>query len=117
MVIEFAPARRRTRAVEIDHRAFADFLDANASVHIDFTSTQGGRIDSLGAATTQSYDDDWVGVQGVLLAVRPLRFLARTIGRLNNAREPLPYYSEIFRDWLAPDSVLRRRRGFPRGRN
>lgn len=108
---------RKIRPAEEQQRALAGRLDANISIQVDFAAMSGGRISSLESATIQAHEDEWIGVQGVLLAVRPLRFLALTIGRLNNVREPVPFYSEIFFDWLAPDSALRKRRGYPRGRN
>lgn len=117
LVKRHAPSPRKIRRVEEEQREVASRLDARLAIQVNFAAMSGDRINSLESATIQAHEDEWVGVQGVLLAVRPLRFLARTIGRLNNVREPVPFYSEIFFDWLAPDSVLRKRRGFPRGRN
>lgn len=117
LVKDNAPNPRKIRPLEEQQRAFASHLDASVAIQVNFAAMSGRRINSLESATIQAHEDEWIGVQGVLLAVRPLRFLARAIGRLNNVREPVPFYSEIFFDWLAPDSILRRRRGFPRGRN
>lgn len=111
------PRSKTPDAREARDRMLAGLVDASNSVSVSFHTMAGGHMDSVESAIEQAHEDEWTGVQGMLLALRPLRFLTKTIGRVNQARYPLPFYSEIFFDWAAPDSALRRRRGFPRGRS
>lgn len=62
--------------------------------------------------TVQTQLDEWVAVAGMLLAIRPIRFLSKTIATLDYARG-LPVFTEFFDDWMMRDSYLRRRRRFP----
>ena len=66
----------------------------------------------MGHYSAQTQLDERVAVEGMLLAIRPIRFLSRTIATFDYARE-LPVFTEFFDDWLVPDSQLRRRRRFP----
>lgn len=120
LVKSHAPAKRRRMPTEKEqeHLALARNLDASGlPILMNFNALSGVSLGNVERAVAQNYEDDWIGVEGMLLALRPLRFLTKTIWCLNNARQALPYYSEIFVDWAAPDSHLRKRRGFPRGRN
>lgn len=120
MVKTHAPEKRRRKqsAQELQHVALARHLEESGlPIVTNFSALSGASLGDLVAATTQGFEDEWVAVEGMLLALRPLRFLSKTIWRFNNARQFLPFYSEIFRDWVVPDSRLRRRRGFPKGRN
>ncbi|MDJ0379143.1 hypothetical protein [Cryobacterium sp. PH31-L1] len=120
LVKSHAPEKRRRMPSEKEqeHLALARHLDASGlPILTNFNALSGDSLGNLERVVAQNYEDAWIGVEGMLLALRPLRFLTKTIWRLNNARQPLPYYSEIFVHWAQPDSQLRSRRGFPRGRN
>jgi hypothetical protein len=120
LVKSHAPEKRRRvpSRKEQEQIAFARHLDASeVPILTNFNALSGESLGSVERAVAQNFEDKWTGVEGMLLAVRPVRFMTKTIWRLNNARQPLPYYSEIFVDWALPDSLLRKRRGFPRGRN
>ncbi|WP_300266120.1 hypothetical protein [Microbacterium sp.] len=91
----------------------ARYLDENVPLAIlDHVSLGGARLNSYEEMTAQAQHDEWVSVEGMLLAIRPIRFLSRTIGSLDYARG-LPVFAEFFDDWMMPDSYLRRRRRFP----
>jgi hypothetical protein len=103
-------ARQRQEAM---NRSFARHMDENIPLAIlDFTSLSGAAINSFEAMTAQTQLDEWIAVEGMLLAIRPIRFLSRTIASLDYARG-LPVFTEFFNDWLMPDSAIRRRRRFP----
>ena len=111
-----APPRRRSPAreqQEARNLSIARYLDENVPLAIlDFTSLSGAALNSYEAMTAQTQLDEWVAVEGMLLAVRPIRFLSRTIASLDHARG-LPVFTEFFEDWMMKDSHLRRRRRFP----
>lgn len=103
-------ARRRQEAM---HMSLARYMDENIPLAIlDHVSLSGERLSSFEGLTAQTQDDERVSVEGMLLAIRPLRFLSRTIGSLDYGRG-LPVFTEFFDDWMMPDSYLRRRRRFP----
>lgn len=111
-----APQRRRSPARERQeamNRSMARYMDENVPLAIlDFTSLTGAALNSYEAMTVQTQRDEWVAIEGMLLAIRPIRFLCKTIATLDYARG-LPVFTEFFDDWLMPDSYLRRRRRFP----
>ncbi|KQT72703.1 hypothetical protein ASG45_09935 [Microbacterium sp. Leaf436] len=111
-----APERRRSPARERQeamNRSMARYMDENIPLAIlDFTSLSGAALNSYEAMTVQTQLDEWVAVEGMLLAIRPIRFLSRTIASLDYARG-LPVFTEFFDDWMMQDSYLRRRRRFP----
>jgi hypothetical protein len=72
LVGQLAPKPQARSNAERHHRAFARYLDANVAVQIDFTGADGNPIRNLESATAHGYEDEWIGVQGMLLAVRPL---------------------------------------------
>lgn len=120
LVQEWTPKRmrRKPNANRDAAVAFARHLDnSDLPIMTNFNALSGDNLGSLEAATRQNFDDERIGVEGMLLALRPLRFMSKTIWKLTGVREPLPFYSEIFHEWVVRDSDLRRRRGFPRGRN
>jgi hypothetical protein len=114
-----APERRRSSTRERQEAmtlALARHMDENVPLAIlDFTSLTGTALNSYEAMTAQTQLDEWVAVEGMLLAVRPIRFLSRTIASLDYARG-LPVFTEFFDDWMMQDSYLRRRRRFPLNR-
>lgn len=115
-----APAKRHRKpsAQELEHLALARHLDGSGlPITTSFNALDGDHLGNLERAVAQTSGDEWVGVEGMLLALRPLRFFSKTIWRMNNARQLLPFCSEFFVDWVAPDPRPRRRKGFPRGRN
>ncbi|GAA4345543.1 hypothetical protein GCM10023087_07610 [Microbacterium rhizosphaerae] len=83
---------------------------------INGVSLSGENLHSFESLTAQSHEDERLSVEGMLLALRPLRFLSKTIGSFDQARYPLPMFSDFFWEWKLPDSQLRRRRQFPRRR-
>ncbi|MDI6023155.1 hypothetical protein QBL02_06310 [Leucobacter sp. UT-8R-CII-1-4] len=104
------PGQQRQDAM---HRGFARYMDENVPLAIiDHVSLSGDRLSSFEAMTTQLQDDKRIGVEGMLLAIRPIRFLSHTISTLDYGRG-LPVFTEFFDDWMMPDSYLRRRRRFP----
>ncbi|MGV2902944.1 hypothetical protein ACNPM4_14830 [Microbacterium sp. AGC62] len=120
LVKTHAPAKRQRKpsAKELEHLAFARHLDGSGlPITTSFNALGGHHLGNLERAVAQTFEDEWVGVEGMLLVLRPLRFFTKTVWRMNNARRLLPFYSEIFTDWAVADSRLRRRKGFPRGRN
>jgi hypothetical protein len=118
LVEEHAPASAAERTPrDAEQYALARSIDALPATVVEFRAPTGGRVSSVEQALDQHRQDEWTSIQGTLLAARPLRFLTHTITRVNQAKAPLPFYGEVFTEWLAPDSSLRRRRGFPRGRN
>ena len=93
--------------------SFARHLDENVPLAIlDFTSLSGTALNSYEAMTAQTQLDERVAVEGMLLAIRPIRFLSRTIASFDYVRG-LPVFTEFFSDWMMPASHLRRRRRFP----
>ena len=97
--------------------SLARHMDENIPLAIlDFTSMNGAALNSYEAMTTQTQLDEWVALEGMLLAIRPIRFLSRTIASLDFARG-LPVFTEFFEDWMMKDSYLRRRRRFPLNRS
>lgn len=114
---ETAPRGERRPRIVQERLDMARRIDTNATLAISFNSLDGRHIGTLEQAALQEDEDEWLSVEGTKLAARPVRFLARTIGTLNNKRGLLPYYSEIFRDWQMRDSAIRRQRGFPKGRS
>lgn len=120
LVQEWTPKRKPTKpnANREAAVAFARHLDnSDLAIMTNFNALSGDNLGSLEAVTRQNFDDERIGVEGMLLALRPLRFMSKTIWKLTGVREPLPFYSEIFHEWVARDSALRRRMGFPKGRN
>ena len=111
-----APQRRRSPAREQQEArniSIARYVDQNVPLAIlDFASLSGEALNSYEAMTAQTQTDEWVAVEGMLLAIRPIRFMSRTIATLDYARG-LPVFTEFFEDWMMPDSYLRRRRRFP----
>ncbi len=111
-----APHRRSSAAraqQEAWNLVLARHLDETVPLAIlDHVSLGGETLHSYEAMTTQSQHDEWVSVEGMLLAIRPIRFLANTIGSLDYARG-LPVFTESSNDWMMPDSYLRRRQRFP----
>ena len=105
-----SPARERQEAMNL---SLARHLDENVPLAIlDFTSLSGAALNSYEAMTAQTQLDERLAVEGMLLAIRPIRFLSRTIATFDYARG-LPVFTEFFDDWMMPDSHLRRRRRFP----
>lgn len=115
-----APQRRRSPARERQeamNRSMAQYMDENIPLAIlDFTSLSGAALNSYEAMVVQTQLDEWVAVEGMLLAIRPIRFLSRTISSLDYARG-MPVFTEFFDDWMMRDSYLRRRRRFPLSRS
>jgi hypothetical protein len=115
-----ASPRRRTPArdhQEAQNLAITRHMDEHVPLAIlDFTSLSGTALNSYAAITEQTQLDEWVAVEGMLLAIRPIRFLSRTIASLDYARG-LPVFTEFFQDWMMKDSSLRRRRRFPLNRS
>lgn len=108
-----SPARERQEAMNL---ALARHMDESVPLAIlDYTSLTGTAINSFESMTAQTQLDERVAVEGMLLAIRPIRFLAKTIATLDHARG-LPVFTEFFDDWMMQDSNLRRRRRFPLNR-
>lgn len=116
LVRDQAPQRRTSAARdqrEASNLALARHMDENIPLAIlDHVSLDGARLSSFEQMTAHAQHDEWVSVDGMLLAIRPIRFLSRTIASLDYARG-LPVFTEFFDDWMMPDSYLRRRRRFP----
>lgn len=105
-----SPARARQEAM---NRSLARYMDENVPLAIlDFTSLSGAALNSYEEMTVQTQLDEWLAIEGMLLAIRPIRFLSHTIASFDYARG-LPVFTEFFDDWMMPDSYLRRRRRFP----
>jgi len=85
-----ASPRRRTLArdhQEAQNLAIARHMDEHVPLAIlDFTSLSGTALNSYAAITKQTQLDEWVAVEGMLLAIRPIRFLSRTIASLDYVR-------------------------------
>jgi hypothetical protein len=115
-----APQRRVSSArarLEAMNRSLARYMDENVPLSVlDFTSLSGAGLNSYEALTVQTQLDEWVAIEGMLLAIRPIRFLSRTIASCDYARG-LPVFTEFFSDWMMTDSYLRRRRRFPLNRS
>jgi len=119
MVRAQAPTRPpRVRQAHIDSLAAAQYLDSRVPLAIISGHSLDGQthLTTFEGLATQEAEDQRVAVEGMLLAIRPLRFLAKVISKLDQARYPLPMFSEIFNEWTGTDSYLRRRRQFPLGR-
>lgn len=114
-----APTRpTRVRQAHIESLAAAQYLDSRAPLAIISGHSLDGQthLTTFASLAEQEQNDQRVAVEGMLLAVRPLRFLSKTISRFDQARYPLPMFSEIFNEWTSADSYLRRRKQFPLGR-
>ena len=70
-------------------------------------------LNSFESLTAQAQEDERMAMEGMLLALRPLRLLSKTIATFDQARFPLPVFSEFFGEWALSDARLRRRRSFP----
>lgn len=105
-----SPARERQEAMNL---SLARHLDENVPLAIlEFTPLSGTALNSYEAMTAQTQLDERVALEGMLLAIRPIRFLSRTIASFDYVHG-LPVFTEFLNDWMMPDSRLRRRRRFP----
>lgn len=115
---QIASRPQRVRRVDEKNLALGRYLDATVpAALISGNSLDGKRhLSTFESLASQAQDDERIAVEGLLLAVRPIRFLTSTISAFDQARYPLPMFSEIFTEWTFPDSSLRRRKRFPLGR-
>jgi hypothetical protein len=106
------------RRVDEANLAAARYLDSTVPLAIISGHSLDGQshLSTFESLAAQGHEDERLAVEGMLLAVRPIRYLTTTISALDQARYPLPMFSEIFIEWTFPDSSLRRRKQFPLGR-
>lgn len=115
---QIASRPQRIRRMDEKNLVAARYLDATVpAALISGNSLDGQRhLSTFESLASQAQEDERIAVEGMLLAVRPIRFLTTAISVFDQARYPLPMFSEIFTEWTFPDSSLRRRKRFPLGR-
>lgn len=121
LVLEAVPAAKlRPTPKEEAYIAFSDYLDNSLFVIMRGETETGGSLTSLRDATAHSFVGTKLSVEGMLLLIHFLRYLSQIINQLsyalNRARVQAPHFDEFFYMWGNPDSYLRTRKVFTRGR-